>query len=78
MLGNAYQWLEDCWNSGYVGAPTDGSAWTSGTCDTRIVRGGSWSSKPDYLRPANRMGFTIASGTGDDYTGFRVARTLTP
>jgi formylglycine-generating enzyme required for sulfatase activity len=28
--GNAWQWLEDCWHDNYMGAPSDGSAWTSG------------------------------------------------
>jgi len=32
MLGNAWQWTEDCWHESYVGAPGDGSAWTNGAC----------------------------------------------
>ena len=27
MLGNAWQWTQDCWHPSYVGAPADGSAW---------------------------------------------------
>ena len=27
--GNAAEWVEDCWNPSYNGAPNDGSAWTS-------------------------------------------------
>jgi formylglycine-generating enzyme required for sulfatase activity len=34
--GNIWEWTEDCWNNDYVGAPTDGSAWTTGDCS--IVR----------------------------------------
>ena len=30
--GNVWEWVEDCWNDGYEGAPDDGSAWTSGDC----------------------------------------------
>ena len=30
MHGNVYEWVEDCWHSDYEGAPSDGSAWTSG------------------------------------------------
>ena len=26
--GNVYDWVEDCWNESYDGAPTDGSSWT--------------------------------------------------
>ena len=74
--GNVWEWVEDCWNGSYRGAPMDGSAWESGDCSRRVVRGGSWFYYPRYLRSANRSGIT----TGDRYNlaGFRVARTLTP
>ena len=39
--GNVWEWVEDCVNDGYAGAPTDGSAWTSGKCHRRVIRGGS-------------------------------------
>lgn len=42
MSGNVWEWTEDCWNANYNGAPNDGSAWTSGECGRRVVRGGSW------------------------------------
>ena len=72
--GNVWEWVEDCWNDSYRGAPSDGSAWESGDCSGRVLRGGSWSDEPRYLRSANRGG----SVTGDRYNGlgFRVARTL--
>ena len=28
MVGNVWEWVEDCYNDNYNGAPTDGSAWT--------------------------------------------------
>ena len=52
--GNGWEWTEDCWNESYDGAPTDGSAWTSGDCNSRVVRGGSWEAQPRYLRSALR------------------------
>ena len=74
MHGNVWEWTQDCWNDNYQGAPADGSAWESGDCSWRVLRGGSWrSSKPSYLRAANRFGNTI----GYFSYGFRVARTLT-
>ena len=75
--GNVWEWVEDCWHSDYRGAPTDGSAWTSGgDCDRRVLRGGSWNSVPGYLRAAVR--FRNGTGDRDNNDGFRVARTLTP
>ena len=44
--GNVYDWVEDCYHDRYDGAPTDGSAWTSGDCTYRVLRGGSWVSYP--------------------------------
>ena len=74
--GNVWEWVEDCWNGSYAGAPRDGSAWQSGVCSRRVLRGGSWVSSPGGLRSAYRNG----DGTGyrGNSSGFRVARTLTP
>ena len=47
--GNVAEWVQDCWNWNYTGAPTDGSAWESGDCDERVVRGGSLYSSPYSL-----------------------------
>jgi formylglycine-generating enzyme required for sulfatase activity len=76
MVGNVWQWVEDCYHQDYNGAPTDGSAWTTGDCNVHEVRGGSWDNDPEDLRSANRSRFT----TGDRYfdLGFRVGRTLLP
>lgn len=75
MVGNVWQWVEDCVNENYEGAPTDGSAWIgSGDCRNRIVRGGSWNNTPVNLRSANRVG--TSPGFRDNLLGFRVARTL--
>jgi len=76
MHGNVSEWVEDCWNGSYEGAPTDGSAWRNGDCGQRVLRGGSWLGRPVSLPSANRGGYTTGIRT---YTlGFRVARTLTP
>ena len=72
--GNVYEWTEDCWKDNYSSAPTDGSAWTSEDCTSRVVRGGSWETFPRYLRSAYRDRY-IAVNRSTRY-GFRVARTL--
>ena len=76
MHGNVSEWVEDCWNDSYEGAPGDGSAWHRGDCAKRVVRGSSWFSSPRPLRSAYRGWGT--SGYSDYIVGFRVARTLTP
>ena len=48
MHGNVWEWVEDCWNYSYEGAPADGSAWESGDCDVRVLRGGSWNNSPGF------------------------------
>ena len=73
--GNVEEWVEDCWNGSYRGAPTDGSAWESENCNLRALRGGSWFDLSEDLRSAIR---SFAFGFRDEYRGFRVARTLTP
>ena len=76
MHGNVWEWVEDCWNGSYAGAPPDGVAWVSGDCAKRVLRGGSWNYDPRYLRAAYRGWSTTGDRGFDD--GFRVARTLTP
>ena len=76
VLGNVLEWTADCWNDSYTGALSDGSAWESGDCSSRVLRGGSWGDEPRVLRSAFRYGGN--SGTRYNGIGFRVARTLTP
>jgi formylglycine-generating enzyme required for sulfatase activity len=76
MLGNVWEFVEDCWNGSYSGAPTDGSAWTSGNCTTvRMLRGGSWFGEGERFTRAAKRG-SVPTTYRDDNNGFRVARTL--
>jgi formylglycine-generating enzyme required for sulfatase activity len=74
MHGNVWEWVEDCWNDEYTGAPTDGGAWLTGSCGGRVLRGGSWR---EYLGDA-RSAARVASDSDDlSYTdGIRIARDL--
>ena len=74
--GNVWEWVEDCRNGNYEGAPADGTAWTKGDCDFRKVRGGAWDGNPRSLRSAYRGMDSI--GDRSNRVGFRVARRLTP
>jgi len=68
MSGNVYEWTQDRYHESYEGAPTDGSAWDSGSGASRVLRGGSWSLASFNVRSANRDSFDGGSG----YIGFRV------
>lgn len=57
MHGNIWEWIEDCWNGSYEGAPQDGTAWTDGDCTLRVVRSGSWYYFPQLARSASRDNF---------------------
>jgi formylglycine-generating enzyme required for sulfatase activity len=74
MIGNVWEWTEDCWNASYAGAPADGSARLGGDCTQRALRGGSWSTAPNFARSATR--YRNAADFRDNLTGFRLARTL--
>jgi formylglycine-generating enzyme required for sulfatase activity len=76
MLGNVWQWVEDCWNDGYLGAPDDGSAWTIGNCRARVIRGGGWDNNQFSLRSGGRL--WAFSGQRSIDIGFRVARAVDP
>lgn len=73
--GNVAEWVQDCVDAGYVGAPSDGSAALSGDCENRrVFRGGHYADVPVRVRSAARA--ATASRTGNVAIGFRVARGL--
>jgi formylglycine-generating enzyme required for sulfatase activity len=76
MVGNVWEWIQDCAHPNYNGAPTDGTAWQGADCNGLVIRGGSWNFSPESVRSAMR-GWSTEGGR-DNYLGFRVARTLAP
>jgi len=74
MAGNVFEWVTDCWNENYQNAPSNGMAWAGGDCSRHVLRGGSWFSRPEFVRATFRNSFPA------DYRsssfGFRVAREL--
>jgi formylglycine-generating enzyme required for sulfatase activity len=74
MLGNVSEIVQDCWNPNYIGAPTDGSAWTTGDCSKHVTVGGQYHFEPFWIRSAARI-----YHPGDDAEryinfGFRIAQ----
>lgn len=75
MLGNAREWLQDCYTASYQGRPADGRAWEwAGGCELRGVRGGSWATRPAETRAAARG--AELQGLRQSDLGFRVVRDL--
>jgi formylglycine-generating enzyme required for sulfatase activity len=74
MLGNAFQWTQDCWHADYTGAPIDGSARTDGNCSEHELRGGSWFSTPTYVRANYRNHFAADYRTSS--VGIRLVRDI--
>jgi formylglycine-generating enzyme required for sulfatase activity len=74
VAGNVWEWTQDCYHPSYEGAPTDGSARTSGCSspEWRALRGGSYGDGAAYLRPSYRLRAVTVNAY---FTlGFRVAR----
>ena len=77
MVGNVWEWVEDCAHANYNGSPADGSAWmerNGGNCSERLLRGGSFLNAATFLGSAIR--FWLTAGDRNFSTGFRVARIL--
>lgn len=73
LFGNAEEWILDCWSDTYRNAPTSGVANTSGDCDRRVVRGGSWFNGADAIRATARAADETSARSST--RGFRIART---
>lgn len=77
MLGNAWEWTDDCLHQDPTNAPLDGRAWLAednGECERRIPRGGSWVSGSDWVRAGAQAG--DRAHYHSQLLGFRVALTL--
>ncbi len=72
--GNVAEWVEDCWNDSYRGAPKDGSPWTAGQCGLRVLRGGAYDSQAKIIRSTAR--FRYDTDVRYSSNGFRVVREL--
>jgi formylglycine-generating enzyme required for sulfatase activity len=77
MLGNVWEWNQDCYIENYDDFPKDGLAQESRyerDCPLRVLRGGSWLNEPRDVRSANRD--KDPPGARGSALGFRLARTL--
>lgn len=72
MSGNVWEWCQDCWNHNYKTAPKNGTAWNSGNCARRILRGGSCIYSIEEARVSNRGRYL--TDYRHENIGFRVVR----
>lgn len=74
MHGNVWEWVEDCYQPTYRGAPADGSAVARTDCRLRVLRGGAWNYYPWALRSAHR--YATPGDVRLNNAGLRVALSL--
>jgi len=74
VIGNVSEWTSDCMNLSYLDAPVDGSAWGRGMCSSHMTRGGSWITGSKEIRLPAR--FNLNNGDRNDFTGFRLVRSI--
>jgi formylglycine-generating enzyme required for sulfatase activity len=74
MLGNAQEWVEDCWHENYRDGPLDQKARMDGDCSTGVMRGQGWTGSATVIRSAFRLKVDRADRR---FTfGFRVVREM--
>ena len=82
MHGSVFEWCADSWHDNYDDAPSDSQVWDDSKTifqsilpneDSfpKILRGGSFSTKPSHCRSANR--YKAEPARRDDDFGFRIA-----
>jgi formylglycine-generating enzyme required for sulfatase activity len=76
LLGNANEWLADCWHQTHDGAPATAAARSDGDCNLRVLRGEAWTAIPGSTRPAFRL--RLDANDRRFTLGIRVARDVAP
>ena len=74
MIGNVWEWTDDCYQPNYEGASMDIRPRSSAVCGVRVVRGGLWNYSADFARVAFRS--RLEPALRNNNLGFRLARTL--
>ena len=72
MVGNVYEWVEDCWYGSHADAPTKPEPKELAACTRRVQKGGAFDSPEADVRPIARTWGERAQG--DPRVGFRLAR----
>jgi formylglycine-generating enzyme required for sulfatase activity len=67
--GYLWEWCADPWHENYDNAPADGSVWSAGDAQKRVLRGGSWKDPAERTTSSSRRG--EAHDFKDDAVGLR-------
>jgi formylglycine-generating enzyme required for sulfatase activity len=78
MLGNLWEWVEDCAFPNYRPLPRNGDPYVEQECKVGNLRGGSYLSGPASVRSANRFQGGRSRLYAQPDFGFRVARDTNP
>lgn len=54
MIGNVWQWTQDCYVDTLAGRPSTAGAVERDGCQFRVARGGTWGDPPALIRSASR------------------------
>ncbi len=73
MVGNVYEWVDDCWHANHGDEPKSSPAQTAAACKKRVQKGGAFDSTSGDVRPVART-FGDRAST-DPRVGFRIGRT---
>lgn len=73
MIGNVWEWVEDCYKDGYSALANNGDPQQMSPCEKRVFRGGAWGDYGSfYLRSTYRGAWP--SGGAFSNVGLRIAR----
>lgn len=73
MVGNVYEWVDDCWHASHADDAKMTPAQATAACRKRVQKGGAFDSTAGDVRPVART-FGDRAST-DPRVGFRIART---
>jgi formylglycine-generating enzyme required for sulfatase activity len=74
LMGNAWEWVQDCYADSLAAIPSDGAPSSAQDCQLHTVRGGAWSATARMLRVTVRG--KAPANEGFDDVGFRIVRTM--
>jgi formylglycine-generating enzyme required for sulfatase activity/predicted Ser/Thr protein kinase len=74
VVGNVWEWVEDEYHAGYIGAPADGSAWVGPDASVGVFRGGGFLDGADSSRSSVR--YRSLYNYSSSLLGVRLAKDL--